>query len=173
MKTRRIVSLAFLIALSVALHYLESLIPFSLIPGFRLGLSNIVTLFTLYYYGGLSFLFVVFTKVILVGSISSGFLSPSFLMSLSGSILSSIVSLVLYYGIRTSVYGTSIVSSLFHVLGQFLSYSIFFDSFGIFYYVIFLGPLSLMTGALIALLCSILIRRLPSSFRLEEKKRRT
>mgnify|MGYP002676748567 CR=1 FL=1 len=173
MKTRRLVSLAFLLGLSVALHYLESLIPFSLIPGFKLGLSNIVSLFVLYYYGGLSFVFVTVLRVILVGAISSGFVSPSFLMSLSGALLSGIVSLILYYLVKTSIYGTSIVSSLFHVLGQLLAYALFFDSFYIFYYVAILGPLSLVTGALIALLCSVLIRRLPNIFRTEEKKRRT
>lgn len=173
MKTRRLVSLAFLLGLGVALHYLEGLIPFDLIPGFRLGLSNIVSLFVLYYYGGPSFLFVTYCRVVLVGAISSGFASPSFLMSLSGAVLSSLLSLLLYYTSLTSIYGTSILSSLFHVLGQLLAYALFFSTFSIFSYVLFLGPLSLVTGALIALLCSILIKRLPSFFRLEEKKRRT
>lgn len=173
MKTRRLISLAFLLGLSVALHYLESLIPFSLIPGFKLGLSNIVGLFVLYYYGGLSFLFVNALKVILVGAISTGFASPSFFMSLSGAFFSNLVSILLYYLVRTSIYGTSIVSSLFHILGQLLAYAIFFENFYIFYYVMILGPLSLVTGALMALLCAILIKRLPSIYRLEEKKRRT
>ncbi len=162
-----------MLGLSVALHYLESLIPFTLIPGFKLGLSNIVALFVLYYYGGPSFLFVNAMKVILVGAISTGFISPSFFMSLSGTMLSSFVSLLLYYLVKTSIYGTSIVSSLFHILGQLLAYGLFFENFYIFYYVVVLGPLSLVTGALMALLCSILIRRLPDIYKLEEKKRRT
>ena len=158
-----------MLGLSVALHYLESLIPFALIPGFKLGLSNIVALFVLYYYGGPSFLFVNAMKVVLVGAISTGFISPSFFMSLSGTMLSSFVSLLLYYLVKTSIYGTSIVSSLFHILGQLLAYGLFFENF----YVVVLGPLSLVTGALMALLCSILIRRLPDIYKLEEKKRRT
>ena len=173
MKTRRIVSLAFFTALSVALHYLEGLIPFNVVPGFRIGLANIISLFVLYYYGGLSFLFVTYLRVVLVGAISTGFVSPSFMMSLFGATLSSFMSLLLYYFVKTSIFGTSVVSSLFHVIGQLLAYAIFFDSFYIFYYIIYLGPLSLASGLLIAFLCSILIKRLPDAYKLEEKKRRT
>ena len=83
MKTRRLVALAFLVALSTALHYFEGFIPLLSIPGYRLGLSNLVSLFALYYYGIPSFLFVSIARVFLVALIASGF-GPTFLMSLSG-----------------------------------------------------------------------------------------
>lgn len=172
MKTKRLVTLAFLLALSIALHYLEGLIPFNIIPGFRLGLANIISLFTLYYFGGLSFIFINIARVIIVGMISTGFVSPSFMMSLFGMISSSTITLILYYLVKTSIYGTSITSSLFHVIGQLLAYSIYFDSFYIFYYIIYLGSFSLISGFIIALLCSILIKRLPNFYKLEENKRR-
>ncbi len=172
MKTKRLVTLALLLALSIALHYLEGLIPFNLIPGFRLGLANIISLFALYYFGGISFVFINVARVLIVGMISTGFVSPSFLMSLFGMIISSVITLILYYFIKTSIYGTSIASSLFHVIGQLLAYSIYFDSFQIFYYIIYLGTFSLVSGFLIAFLCSILIKRLPKFYKLEENKRR-
>ncbi|MDD7329006.1 MAG: Gx transporter family protein, partial [bacterium] len=94
--TRRLVTLALMAALSTGLHYVESIIPSLLpIPGFRLGLANIITLFVLYYYGGLSYLFVTAIKVLLVALISSGF-GVTFLMSLTGSVLSAVISLFLY-----------------------------------------------------------------------------
>ncbi|MFA6624838.1 MAG: Gx transporter family protein [Bacilli bacterium] len=173
MKTRRMVSLAFFIALAIALHYVESFIPTLLpIPGFRLGLSNIVSLFVLYYYGGFSFIFVVVVRVLLVALISTGF-GPSFFMSVGGSLSSILISLLLFYVVKSSIYSLSVSSALFHSIGQLIAYAIFFSTPYIFVYLTILGPLSMLTGYLMALLVKILIKRLPSFFRVEERKRRT
>lgn len=170
--TRRLVALAFMSAISVSLHYLESVIPPIVpIPGFRLGLSNIITLFVLYYYGGPSFIFVTAVKVIMVALISSGF-GVTFMMSLFGSTLSCIISLLLYYLVKPSPYGLSVMSSLFHTIGQLVAFAIFFNNFYIFTYLTILGPMALLSGALMALLVSVLIQKIPQSFKAEEKLRR-
>jgi len=169
MQTRRIVSLAFLTALSVVLHYVESFIPYP-IPGFRIGLANIIGLFTLFYYGGPSYVFVTLARVLL-GGLFSGF-GVSFLMSLAGSALAMGISLLCYYVFRNSVWGTSLPASALHTIGQLLVYALFFDTPYIFTYLALLGPLSLLTGALSALLSTLLIARLPDRFRSEEKARR-
>lgn len=172
MKTRRMVTLALMVALSVGLHYLESLIPELLpIPGFRLGLANIITLFVLYYYGGLSYLFVTACKVLLVALISTGFGVP-FFMSLCGSTFSAIVSLSLYYLVKPSIYSLSPAAAIAHTLGQLLVYALFFDTFFIFSYFVILGPLSLLSGVIMALLVKVLVTRLPRQFKVEELKRR-
>lgn len=178
MKTRfhistiRRVSLARRIALSVGLHFLESLIPsFLPVPGFRLGLANIVTLFVLYYYGGISYVFVRRVKVMLVPLISSGF-GINFFMSLSGTILCTTISLTLYYLVRPSIYSVSLFGSLFHTIGQLIAYALFFSTPYIFYYICILGPLSLLTGIVRAIINALLLKKIPSSFRTRERKRR-
>ncbi len=172
MKTKRLVSLAIFVALSVMLHYVESFIPaFLPIPGFRLGLANIILLFVLYYYDSPSYIFTMILKVLLVASISSGF-SVQFFMSLGGSLSSMVITLILYHLVKPSIYATSALSALGHSLGQLFVYSLFFYSFYIFSYLLILGPLSLFTGCIMALLCSILIKRIPASFRQDEKVRR-
>jgi heptaprenyl diphosphate synthase len=172
MKTRRLVSLALMAALSVGLHYIESVIPsFLPVPGFRLGLANIITLFVLYYYGGISYVFVTLVKVFTVALITSGF-SIQFLMSLSGSLISMAVSLLLYYTLKPSIYSVSFMGSLAHTIGQLLCYALFFHTFGIFMYISILGPLSLVTGFIMAVLVRIMIERLPKSFRTIEQKHR-
>ncbi len=172
MKTKRLVSLAMMAALSVGLHYAESLIPaFLPIPGFRLGLANIITLFVLYFYDGPSYLFVTLVKVLLVALITSGF-GPVFLMSLTGSLLSAAVSLLFYYLVRPSIYAVSTLGALFHTIGQLLAYAFFFNTFYIFSYFTILGPLSIVTGLVMSILVSILIHRLPASLRFEERVRR-
>lgn len=172
MKTRRLVALSLLAAISIGLHYLEGLLPpFLPVPGFRLGLANLITLFALYYYGGPSYVFVVLVKVIVVSLISTGF-SIQFFMSLFGSLLSMGVSLFLYYIIKPSIYSASAMGALFHTLGQLLAYAVFFQTFQIFLSISYLGPLSIATGVVMALLNAITLKRLPSSFRNEERKRR-
>lgn len=169
--TKKLVTLALFIALSFSLHYLESLIPPIVpIPGFRIGLSNLITLFVLYYYGGFSFLFVVLCKTLLVAILTNGFSIP-FLMSLGGSFLSSLVALLLYKTLWPSCYTVSLYSSFFHVIGQLLVYALFFRTFYIFRYFLFLGPLSLVTGYLIAFVDNILLKRIPASFKEENRRR--
>lgn len=170
--TRRIAALALMAALSTGLHLIESLFPqFLPIPGFRLGLANLITLFVLYYYGGLSYIFVSALKVVLVGLIATGF-GINFLMSLSGTVLAIIISLFLKYVIKPSCYGVSIVASLFHTIGQLLCYGLFFNTMYIFSYIIVLGPLSIISGYLMALFVGFLIKKIPNSFKNEEKIRR-
>ena len=169
--TKKLVTLALLIAISFSLHYIDSLIPSIIpIPGFRLGLSNLITLFALYYFGCFSFVFVVLSKTLLVAILTSGF-GITFLMSLAGSILSMLVSILLYKAFKPSIYTVSIYSSIFHTLGQLLVYALFFSSFYIFLYLLYLGPISILTGCLIALLDKILINRLPASLKIEERRR--
>ncbi len=168
---KKMVVLALFIAMSFSLHYIDSIIPsFLPIPGFRLGLANLVTLFTLYYYGVFSFLFVVISKTLLVATLTSGF-GVTFLMSLGGTILSSLISILLYKAIKPSIYTVSIYGSVFHALGQLFVYALFFSSFYIFLYLIVLGPMSMLTGYFIALFDKIIIKRLPSSLKAEERRR--
>ena len=169
--TKKLVTLALLIAISFSLHYIDSLIPSIIpIPGFRLGLSNLITLFALYYFGCFSFVFVVLSKTLLVATLTSGF-GITFLMSLAGSVISMLVSILLYKAFKPSIYTVSIYSSVFHTLGQLLVYALFFCSFYIFLYLLYLGPISILTRYLIALLDKILINRLPASLKIEERRR--
>ncbi len=168
---KKMVVLALLIAMSFSLHYIDSVIPsFLPIPGFRLGLANLITLFALYYYGVYSFLFVVISKTLLVATLTSGF-GITFLMSFGGTILSSLITVLLYKTIKPSIYTVSIYGSVFHSLGQLLVYALFFSSFYIFLYLILLGPISILTGYFIALIDKIIITRLPSSLKREERRR--
>lgn len=171
MKTRRLVALAFLVAISLSLHYVEGFIPTPAIPGFHLGLSNIVNLFALYYYGIPSFLFVALARVLLSAVLYSGF-GPSFFMSLFGCLFSVAATIVVSKVVRGSIYSVSAFSALFHATGQLVAYAIFFATPYIFVYLAVLGPISIVTGLFIAFLDALLIHRLPDSFRKEEKKRR-
>lgn len=172
LNTSRLASLSILSALSVALHLIEMLIPqFVPIPGFRLGLANLVTLFVLYYYDVLSYIFVSVLKVTLVALLTTGF-GINFLMSLSGTFLCSIVSIILFKTLKPSPIGLSSISSVFHTIGQLLFYGLFFNTMYIFSYIVFLGPLSILSGILIGFIVSSLLNGVPKTFKNEEKIKR-
>lgn len=172
LNTRRLISLSLLSALAFSLHFIEGNIPSLFpIPGFRIGLANIILIFVLYYYDIKSYIFVLLLKILLVSILTNGF-SVSFFMSLAGSLLSCISAIIIKKYIKASIYGVSIFSSLMHTIGQLIIYSLFFNAPYIFNYILILGPLSLLSGYLIALLSKFLIKIIPEKFKFEEQKRR-
>ena len=73
MKTKRITELGLLLAVSLVLAYLESLLPVMVaVPGVKLGLANIVTMLVLYRNGGKQAFFFMTVRVVLAGFLFSG-----------------------------------------------------------------------------------------------------
>ena len=118
---RRRVFLALFIALAVALHTFEALLPNPL-PWFRIGLANILALTALYIYG-LRALWIVSLARIIVGSLILGTLfSPGFLLSLSGGLLATLLMSLGYWLWQPKIgpVGVSVLGAFGHVSGQLL-----------------------------------------------------
>ena len=80
MSVQKISYTALLTALAVLLHYIETLIPLPIpIPGFKLGLANIVGVFALFYLGWQYYLVTTISRVLIVALISTGFGTAFFL----------------------------------------------------------------------------------------------
>ncbi len=114
--------IAWLAALAIAIHILESAVP-SPLPGIKPGLANVVTLIALMRYGWRVAVWVGILRV-LVGSLLIGtFLTPTFVMSFAGAIASlgilGIASLVA--GQRLSAIGFGVLAAMAHVGGQVLA----------------------------------------------------
>ncbi len=86
----RIATLALFIALAVALHWAESLVPHPA-PFLRFGLANIITLCTIYFFGGGWGLVVVVCRVAVGSLLSGGIFSPGFALSLCGGVTAALV----------------------------------------------------------------------------------
>ena len=87
-----------LISLALVLSYIESLFPTSLIipiPGVRLGLANIVTMFALFYLGFVSAMTISVLRCVLAALMFGGL--SSLMFSLSGALLALIIMQVLKY----------------------------------------------------------------------------
>ncbi len=120
-QVRRRVFLALFVALAVALHTVEVLLPNPL-PWFRIGLANILALTALFSYG-IQALWIVSISRILIGSLIFGNLfAPGFLLSLGGGIAANILmglGYKVWYG-KIGPVGVSVLGALGHVTGQLL-----------------------------------------------------
>jgi hypothetical protein len=79
--------IAKLAAIAILLHMFEAVIP-SPLPGVKPGIANIVTLYVLYQYGFATAAWVSILRVFASSLLLGQFLSPTFVLSLSGAMLS-------------------------------------------------------------------------------------
>jgi heptaprenyl diphosphate synthase len=113
--------IAWLAALAITIHIMESAIPAPL-PGLKPGLANVITIIVLLQFGWATAAWVSLLRV-LCGSLLLGtFLTPTFVLSLGGAI-SSIG--ILWFAIRLpgrgfGPVGFSILAALSHMAGQFI-----------------------------------------------------
>ena len=80
METRKITTLSMLLALAVTLNIMESMIPLlaNMIPGVKLGLANMVTIFVIYMYQFNDAISLSIGRVLIVGILRTGLLSITF-----------------------------------------------------------------------------------------------
>jgi heptaprenyl diphosphate synthase len=119
--TAKLVNLALLIAIGLIVFIFESYIPRPL-PWLKPGLANIVTLVVLYHYGFKEALVVVIIRVILGSLILGTFLSPSFILALTGGVCATIAMFGVLKVIPRvfSILGISIIGAVAHNIAQVL-----------------------------------------------------
>lgn len=164
---KKMVFLSILVAIGLALSVVESAIPLPImIPGARLGLSNMVVLVTLVIFGLKEGILVAILKSIVLmlvtGSVSS------FIYSLSGAILSS-VSMSFSYKYTSNIFsliGISIIGALFHNFAQVSMASLMMGNIRIYTYLPFLMLISLFTGYFVGLSSIFIIKNLKSNFKI-------
>jgi heptaprenyl diphosphate synthase len=161
MSTKKIVRYGFLLALSVILSYIESLTPLPfLFPGAKLGLANAIGLIALNYLGIKYYsVFGVF-RVLLSAILWTGF-GLTFTISLAGAVLSTLITILLFRYTKASVYGISMAGAIFHGLGQVLVVSFVYQTLFMLNYMLLLTIAGLITGFLMAILVSLMLKRMP------------
>lgn len=155
-KARRVASMGLFMALAIALNFLENLIPAlpAMPPGVKLGLSNIVVAYCLFYLGG--------RDALCVAVLKSGFVlltrgAVAGAASISGGLLSLAVMAVAlrFSGTGPSRYFTvSIPGAVFHNIGQLLAVSILLKNTAVFYSL----PVLFLAGVLMGCVTAVLLR---------------
>lgn len=164
--TKQLTLCAILTALALALSYMESAFPLSLLiplPGIKLGLANIVTMFALCVLGPGQALLILIARCFL-GSLFAGNLN-ALLFSLLGGLLALALEAALLHVKRLSVFGVSMGGAAAHNCGQVAAAMVSLGTATPLAYLPVLLVVSLFTGALTGLIVSLLFRateRLPS-----------
>lgn len=150
-ETKRLARMGLFTALAMIFGYIEALIPVSIgIPGVKLGLANLVVVFSLYKLDPAEAFLINLARIFLIG-FTFGNLSM-LLYSLAGGILSFLVMVLAKRTKSFGVCGVSVLGGVFHNVGQLVMAMAVLDTISLIYY----GPVLLMTGMITGLLIGIL-----------------
>ncbi|MBL1433113.1 MAG: heptaprenyl diphosphate synthase [Gammaproteobacteria bacterium] len=140
--------IAWFAALAIAIHVLESAIP-SPVPGIKIGLANVVTIVVLVQFGWRTAAWVSILRVLVGSLIIGSFLSPTFVLSLSGA-CASLIAIGLAYAIarqHLSALGYSVIAAVAHILAQFwTAYLLFIPHDALFHLLPILTTVAIVTG---------------------------
>jgi len=130
--------LSYLISLASVLQIFESYFPHPL-PGVRFGFANLIVMVSMFEFGLKEGIYIAVMRVILSSFILGTFMSPTFFLSFSGAIISSLfMGIFILMGKKSrffylSIIGISVVGSTIHSFTQFLVvYFLFIKSKAIF-----------------------------------------
>ena len=156
--TRQLTLCALLTAMALALSYMEGFLPVLPLPGAKLGLANIVTLFALYALGPAQAILILAARCIL-GAMFAGNLN-ALLFSLLGGFAALGAEILLKRCRRLSVYGVSMGGAAAHHCGQVAAAILTLGNSAPLGYLPLLLWVSLFTGAVTGLLAAMLFRAL-------------
>lgn len=156
--TKNIARIGMLVAVAFVLSYIESVLPLNLgIPGIKAGLSNIVVVFSIFYFRPVTAFGIAIVRIVLSG-LAFGGLSGMF-YSLAGGILSFIIMLLLKKTHKFSVYGVSVAGGVSHNVGQIIVAMAVLQNSKVLYYLPFLLVAGVVAGIIVGILAAVLVKR--------------
>lgn len=158
--TRRLAALAVLAGTALIIFVIEAQLPTLIpIPGVKLGLANVVTLFTLYAYGRRDALLVLLTRILLGGFFAGQLLV--LLYSLSGGLLAfCILALLRPFLGEKQIWFAGVLSAVFHNLGQLATAVLVTGTVAIAAYLPVLLVAGILTGLFTGFCTQLLLPRL-------------
>lgn len=157
---RRIAKDALLLAVSLVVFIIEAQIPSPFpVPGVKLGLANIITVYAMFAIGPLDALAVSAGRILIGGMFSAN--PSSLLFSVCGGALA-YLSMLLMRKILTDkqIWVCSVISAACHNTGQIIAASVMFSSASIFIYLPVLLVSAVITGTLTGLTAQYAVKRI-------------
>ena len=155
---------AVLCALAICLALVENALPLMLViplPGIRLGLANLVTVFALYYLGFTPALTVLVLRCVLTAVLSGTVSALAF--SLCGGLLA-LIAMALLMRVRVfSVWGVSVGGAAMHNVGQIIAAIFVLGGTQPLFYLPWLLIAGAVCGAFTGLVSTLLFRALEST----------
>ena len=158
-KTQQLALGGMLTALALGLSTMENLFPVTAViplPGVKLGLANIITLFALYRLGTKPAMSILIARCLL-GSLFAGNFS-ALLYSLMGGVVAMLVMIGLKQSKRLSIFGVSIGGAAGHNIGQIAAACITLGNTAVVGYLPLLLAVSLITGTVTGLVAALMFR---------------
>ena len=165
MKTRRLTELAMLTAVALIIFVVELQIPNPFpIPGVKLGLANIITMYAVYHYRAGEVMLIVFVRVFL-GSLFGGVMS-ALAYSLAGSVCCLAGMLLLRKVIEEKyIWISSVFGAVLHNIGQIAMAVLITQTPGVIAYLPFLLVSGCLAGAFTGICAQLVLRRLSGKHR--------
>lgn len=160
MEPKKLTRNALLTAIALTIFMLEAQIPPLVpIPGVKLGLANIVTVFALFTYGSRDALMILLVRVFL-GSVFSGQMT-TFFYSLAGGLLCFAVTVLMKKIVTDKqIWVASIIGAISHNIGQILMAILIASTPGIAVYLPILLVSGILTGLFTGLCAQFLYGKL-------------
>ncbi len=158
--TKRMVICSILLCTALTIFVLEAQIPILFaIPGLKLGLSNIITLFALVYLSPKEAFLILISRIIL-GALFAA--SPSTLIySLSGGVLSLVAEVLIFKTLgKKFIVEISIVGAMLHNTAQIICAAVITKSIFVFYYLPILLIAAIITGAFCGICIKLMDKKL-------------
>ena len=118
--TKQLTTMALLTAIALAIHVAEAQIPpLVAIPGVKLGLANIITVYAAFSIGGGAAAMILIARILLGSMFGGGVMSLMY--SLAGGILCLVITLVLRRVLtQKQIWVAGVMGALFHNIGQII-----------------------------------------------------
>ena len=153
--------IAKLTALAIGLHVLEAMFP-SPLPGVKPGIANIITLYVLMQYGFGTAAWVSLLRVFASSLLLGHFLTPTFVLSLAGALLSLGILFVAQHLPKKyfSVITLSVLAAFAHIAGQLIIVRLWLiPDAGVAYLVPIFALAALIFGVINGVVCTTLIAK--------------
>ncbi len=157
--------IAWLSALAITIHIIESALP-SPLPGIKPGLANVITIVVLILFGWRMAAWVNLLRVFAGSLLIGTFLSPTFILSLSGALASTTMLALLSKlpGRGCSPLGYGVASALVHIIAQFwVAYWLFIQHDGLFYLLPLLMSGAFVFGIVSGMIAFAILQKIPDT----------
>ena len=159
MKTRKLVLLALLTAIALTVFMVEAQLPAPVpIPGIKLGLSNIVTVFAVFLLGGKEAAAILFIRIFL-GAVFSGQFSTIFYSAAGGALAWLTAAGLKHILTNKQIWVAGCLGAIAHSIGQMLVAVLLTGTPGLVIYLPVMILCSVLTGLFTGLCAQLLLNR--------------
>ncbi len=160
-KVKRLTYIALMLAVALILGIVENIIPpiIPMLPMIRLGLSNVVVLFTYIAFGTMPATVVLVTKCFLVSLFTGNFFAMAF--SIPSGLISLVIGILLIKANKNSLIMISSVQAIVHNAVQVVIASLVMGTAAVFVYLPYLIVIGSACGMLTGFITLLLIKKMP------------